>query len=138
MRASTVAGAYTAVDLSSKTVNRSPEELIALLLDKACECLRRASMLPIDNLEAEDLENRLGIIEEFHKSTSKALQIVVALNEMLDMETGGEMSQQLSETYTIIARNIWEATRNKNRANLAKLYAALAELRAGWETVVNA
>ena len=138
MRANTVAKAYTAVDLSSKTVNRSPEELIALLLDKACESLKRASMLPIDSLEAEDLQSRLGIIEEFHKSTSKALQIVVALDEMLDMETGGEISQQLSETYTIIARNIWEATRNKNRADLAKLYAALAELRAGWENVVSA
>jgi flagellin-specific chaperone FliS len=138
VRANTVAKAYASVDISSKTLNRSPEELIALLLDKACECLKRASMLPIDSLEAEGLENRLGIIEEFHKSTSKALQIVVALNEMLDMETGGELSQQLSETYTIIARNIWEATRNKNRADLAKLYAALAELRVGWENVVHA
>ena len=138
MRASYAVKAYSTVDLSSTTDNRRPEELIVLLFDKACSCLRRASMLPVDTLDELELSERLELIEDFHKSTAKAMQIVIALREMLDMEAGGEVSQQLAETYTLIASNIWDASRSKNTADLAKLFEALAELRSGWETIVNA
>ena len=138
MRANYAAKAYSSVDMSSKTDNRRPEELIVLLFDKACSCLRRASMLPVETLNELELTERLGLIEDFHKSTSKAMQIVIALKEMLDMEAGGALSQQLAETYTVIYKNIWSATKSKNTAELGKLYEALAELRSGWESVANA
>ena len=138
MRTSYAAKTYSTVDLSSKTDNRRPEELIVLLFDKACSCLRRASMLPVTTLDDLDLDERLKLIEDFHKNTSKAMQIVIALKEMLDMDAGGELSQQLAQTYTVIYQNIWTATKSKNSEDLAKLYEALAELRSGWETVVNA
>ena len=138
MRASYAAKAYSSVDMSTKTDNRRPEELIVLLFDKACSCLRRASMLPVATMDELDLDERLKLIEDFHKSASKAMQIVIALKEMLDMDAGGELSQQLAETYTVIYKNIWSATKSKNTADLGKLYEALAELRSGWETVANA
>ena len=138
MRASYAAKAYSSVDMSSKTDSRRPEELVVLLFDKACSCLRRASMLPVGTLEELDLDERLKLIEDFHNSTSKAMQIVIALKEMLDMDAGGELSQQLAQTYTVIYQNIWTATKSKNTADLGKLYEALAELRSGWETVANA
>ena len=137
MRASYAAKAYSSVDMSSKTDNRRPEELIVLLFDKACSCLRRASMLPVETMHELELTERLALLEDFHKSTSKALQIVVALREMLDMEAGGEVGNQLADTYTLIASNIWEASRSKNTKDLAKLFEALAELRSGWEVVAN-
>ena len=137
MRASYAAKAYSSVDMSSKTDNRRPEELIVLLFDKACSCLRRASMLPVETMHELELDDRMALLEDFHKSTSKALQIVVALREMLDMEAGGEVSNQLADTYTLIASNIWEASRSKNTRDLAKLFEALAELRSGWEVVAN-
>ena len=95
-------------------------------------------MLPVETLGELELSERLELIEDFHKNTAKAMQIVIALREMLDMEAGGEVSQQLAETYTLIASNIWDASRSKNTADLAKLFEALAELRSGWETIVNA
>ena len=95
-------------------------------------------MLPVATLYELDLEERLQLIEDFHKSTSKAMQIVIALKEMLDMDAGGDLSQQLAQTYTVIYQNIWTATKSKNTADLEKLYEALAELRSGWETVANA
>ena len=137
MRASYAAKAYSSVDISSKTDNRRPEELIVLLFDKACSCLRRASMLPVETMHELELTERLALLEDFHKNTSKAMQIVVALREMLDMDAGGEVSQQLANTYTAIYRSIWAATKAKNTADLAKLFEALAELRSGWEVVAN-
>ena len=137
MRASYATQAYSAVDLTTKTQDRRPEELIVLLFDKACSCLRRASMLPVATLGDLELNERLALLEDFHKSTSKAMQIVVALREMLDMNAGGEVSQQLADTYTAISKSIWAATKAKNTADLAKLFEALAELRSGWEVVAN-
>ena len=138
MRPVSGAKAYSKIDVSSEANSRSPEELIALLLERACTCLRRASMLSLEDQQKGDLTARLSGIEEFHKSTGKALQIVVALREMLDMDTGGEVSQQLSETYTIIAKSIWKATRDRNSADLAKLHEALAELRSAWGSLETA
>ena len=94
-------------------------------------------MLPVETMHELELTERLALLEDFHKSTSKALQIVVALREMLDMEAGGEVGNQLADTYTLIASNIWEASRSKNTKDLAKLFEALAELRSGWEVVAN-
>ena len=91
MRASYATKAYSTVDLATKTQNRRPEELIVLLFDKACSCLRRASMLPVATLGELELNERLALLEDFHKNTSKAMQIVVALREMLDMDAGGEV-----------------------------------------------
>ena len=91
MRPNAAAKAYARTDTCSKTVDRSAGELVILLLDKACSCLRRACLL----LKVEgDLgwEDRSKNIEEFFKSTGRATQIVVALREMLDMESGGELS----------------------------------------------
>ena len=60
---------------------------------------------------------------------------MVALREMLDMDTSGEVGEQLYETYTVLASNIWKASRDKNREDLEKLLIALTELRGAWESV---
>ena len=137
MKASSVARAYSSADLSSKTDGRKPEELLILLLDKACSCLRRAAMLPMDTLEDASWEERLQITQDFHNNCSRAMQIVVALRELLDLEAGGELAAQLQETYTAIATTIWDASKAKNVTDLAKMLEALIELRSAWETVAS-
>ena len=137
MKASSVARAYSSADLSSKTDGRKPEELLILLLDKACSCLRRAAMLPMDTLEDASWEERLQITQDFHNNCSRAIQIVVALRELLDLEAGGELAAQLQETYTAIATTIWDASKAKNVTDLAKMLEALIELRSAWETVAS-
>ena len=137
MKASSVARAYSSADLSSKTDGRKPEDLLILLLDKACSCLRRAAMLPMDTLEDASWEERLQITQDFHNNCSRAMQIVVALRELLDLEAGGELAAQLQETYTAIATTIWDASRAKNVGDLSKMLEALIELRSAWETVAS-
>ena len=138
MRSNHAVKAYSSNDLAGETDCRRPEELVVLLCDKACYCLRRASLLPVRDLEALPLDERLSLIEDFHKNTGKALQIVVALREMLDESADAQTSSLLSDTYTAISRGIWAAIQAKNTDDLAKLYTAMAELRAGWEAVAKA
>ncbi len=137
MKASSVARAYSSADLSSKTDGRKPEELLILLLDKACSCLRRSAMLPMDELENTSWEQRMQITQDFHNNCSRAMQIVVALRELLDLEAGGELAAQLQETYTAIATTIWDASKARDVGALAKMLEALIELRSAWETLAN-
>ena len=135
MRAQYATRAYSNLDASGHTEDRSPAELVVLLFEKACSCLKTATLIPINDTDALDLTDRLAAIEQFHKATSKAMQIVVALREMLDMESGGGTSSQLAETYTIIANNIWSASKSQDTVSLAKIHSALCELRDAWKTL---
>ena len=111
---------YNSTDLRDRTSERSPEELIALLFDTACASVKKGQ-----NALAE------GELQMFHDATGKAVQIVLGLREVLDMEHGGE----LADTYTSIAASLFKAKREKDDISLGKIYEALAELRGAWKTV---
>ena len=115
---------YNSTNLRDRTSERSPEELIALLFDTACANVKKSQ-----NALAE------GELQMFHDASGKAVQIVLGLREVLDMEQGGELAQRLADTYTSIAASLFKAKREKDDAGLGKIYQALAELRSAWETV---
>ena len=118
---------YNTANLRDRTSERSPEDLIALLFDTACANVRKGQ-----NALAE------GELQMFHDATGKAMQIVLGLREVLDMEKGGELAQSLADTYTAIAASLFKAKRERDDASLAKIYQALAEIRSAWETVRGA
>lgn len=124
MRGRNAVRAYSSLDTQSKVENETPERLIALLYDKACTLLRQAgNALDTDNAEL------------FHGTTTHAIQIVLALRGILDIENGGETALQLSETYGAIAGALFRTKRSKSNAELGKLYEALSELRAAWHEI---
>ena len=115
---------YSNIDVETKTESQSPAQLITLLFDKACVLPRQAN----ENLShAED--------EAFDKATTHAMQIVIALRGVLDMENGGEVAQSLYDTYTSIAASLFKAKSDKDGESIEKLYTALSELREAWQTV---
>ena len=61
-------------NLHDRTAEKSPEELVALLFDTACSSVQQSKM-----------HYPKGELEMFHESTSKAMQIVLGLREILDM-----------------------------------------------------
>ena len=73
--------------------------------------------------------------EGFFASTSHAMQIVIGLREILDLENGGDLAAQLYEAYTAIASSLAKARTEKDLVSITKLYTALTELREGWETI---
>ena len=115
---------YNTIDVEAKAASESPTQLIALLFDKACVLLRQGS----EALNRDDFE-------AFDKSTTHALQIVIALREVLDMERGGEVAQSLYDTYTSIAASLFKTKSTKDAESLGKLYLAMSELREAWQKV---
>jgi flagellar protein FliS len=115
---------YSNIDIETKTSTYSPEELISLLFDKVCLLVRQST----DSLVS-------GEKESFDETSTRAMQIVLALRGVLNMEEGGEVAKNLYETYTSIAASMFKAKREENVASFEKLYEALSELREAWKTV---
>ena len=115
---------YSAVDVETKTSDQNPPRLVTLLFEKGCVLLRQAE----EQLKRDDSDG-------FYNSTSHAMQIVLGLREILDIENGGALAAQLYETYTAIAASLSKARIDKDLVSITKLYTALTELREGWESI---
>ena len=115
---------YSRVDIETKTTIDNPHHMISLLFEKGCVLLRQAE----EQLKRDDSEG-------FFASTSHAMQIVLGLREILDLENGGDLAAQLYEAYTAIASSLAKARTEKDLVSITKLYTALTELREGWETI---
>lgn len=115
---------YSNIDVETKTESQSPAQLVTMLFDKACVLLRQAN----ENLTHDEPE-------AFDNATTHAMQIVIALRGVLDMDKGGDVAQSLYDTYTSIAASLYKAKSERDGASIEKLYVAMSELREAWQTV---
>ena len=136
--ANTAYSTYKNIDLRANTSGKSPSELIVMLYDSLCANLRGA-LLILENKELDhsDWEKRLGATERFHKSTAKAVELITALQQMLDFERGEPLASQLNKTYLLIRKGIWSASQEKNQIDMTKMLTACSELRAAWKSVAE-
>ena len=127
---------YKNIDLTANTAERSPSELIVMIYDALCANLRGASLILEQNqLQSSDWEERVSSTESFYRSTSKALELVTVLQELLDFEKGEPLASQLSATYESIRSSIWKASQEKCLPDLVSLLTACSELRSAWKTL---
>ena len=124
MNSRTALSQYTNVDIEAKTQIQDSHQLITLLFEKGCSLLRQSQ----ESLKQEDFEG-------FSKTTDHAMQIVIGLRGVLDLDKGGDLAKQLYETYTSIAASLFKAIGNKDLVAIEKLYLAMSELKEGWLTV---
>ena len=137
--ANTAYSTYKNIDLRANTSEKSPSELIVMLYDSLCAHLRGA-LLILENKELDhsDWEKRLGATERFHKSTAKAVELITALQQMLDFERGEPLASQLNNTYLLIRKGVWSASQEKNQIDMEKMLTACSELRTAWKSVADA
>ena len=137
--ANTAYSTYKNIDLRANTSEKSPSELIVMLYDSLCAHLRGA-LLILENKELDhsDWEKRLGATERFHKSTAKAVELITALQTMLDFERGEPLASQLNNTYLLIRKGVWSASQEKSQIDMEKMLTACSELRTAWQSVAEA
>ena len=137
--ANTAYSTYKNIDLRANTSEKSPSELIVMLYDSLCAHLRGA-LLILENKELDhsDWEKRLGATERFHKSTAKAVELLTALQQMLDFERGEPLASQLNNTYLLIRKGVWSASQEKSQIDMEKMLTACSELRSAWKSVAEA
>lgn len=115
---------YKSVDLRATVATASPHKLISLLMDGALESLARAR----GAIDRNDIEIRTV-------SLNRCTTIVLGLNDSLDMEKGGEISENYAALYDYILRGISETNRTNDSGKAQELIDLLLEIRQGWEAM---
>lgn len=115
---------YRMVDLEARACSASPYELILVLFDGLLDELSRAR----GHIEAERYELK-------GRSLEKCMNIVNALNSILDYEQGGEVVQGLSRLYDYCLHRLVEVSVSLSLAGLDEVAHLLGQIREGWEGV---
>ena len=101
-------------------------KLIVMLYDGAVKFLDIAQ----EKLRDGDFESK-GIY------VGKAQDIVAELNNCLDLESGGELGQNLQALYNFIHRHLSEANAERDPRKIRQCREIMAELRDGWQQIVE-
>ncbi len=98
--------------------------LIVMLYDGAIKFLRQA----IANIEAGDFEGK-------GRNITKALDIIYELNTILDMDSGGEVAQNLRGLYNFMCSHLTEASVKCQPQMIQEVISLLEELNQSWKAI---
>ena len=119
------ASAYRAIGIETGVAAADPLGLVVMLYDGAIQAIARA--------EGHLLQNE---IEARGVYTSKAIDIInQGLGASLDRRIGGALAESLGALYDYMARRLFAANLNGDRAIYAEVRVLLGELRASWVTL---
>ena len=115
-------GAYSNVGVETAVTEASPHRLVVLLFEGAKEAI----ILAKAGIEAGDIQKK-GV------SISKAIDIILnGLRASLNMEEGGDLSQNLYALYDYMARRLLYANVNNDIAALDEVFSLLSEIHSAW------
>ena len=104
----------------------SPETILIMLYEGAINFLMRAKI-------AIDEKN----IEESHELIIKTEKIIRELMNSLDMETGGDVAQNLYRLYEYLHHNLVQANIKKDTALIDDVLTHLRDLKQTWEEAIK-
>jgi flagellar secretion chaperone FliS len=114
--------------LETAILTAAPEDLIVKIFD----------VLIIASQQAHDkLMNDRGDIEGIHKALLRAQRACTVLMGSLDMEIGGELSQNLLRVYGFWHRELVMANMRKDPERVARVLGYARDYRATWNTAVT-
>lgn len=115
-------GAYQDAAIGTQSKGR----LIVMLYDGAIKFLK----LAIRELEAENYAAKGQYI-------NRAQDIINELNAVLDMEAGGEISENLRKLYLFMGRHLSQANTQRDPQMIQEVINMLEELNQSWKTITG-
>lgn len=115
---------YGAVQVKTGIATANSVQLIQMLFDGLLETLAVAKGHILH-----------GSIEDKSKSLSRAGRIVVGLQSALDMDRGGEISQNLNELYSYVTRRLFHINAHNDLEALEEVQSLMCEIRDAWKTL---
>ncbi|MCL1057831.1 flagellar export chaperone FliS [Shewanella gelidimarina] len=115
---------YRKVSLDSEISVASPHRIIQMMFDGALQRLAQSRYA----IENNDLQSK-GVY------VGKAIGIITGLNNSLNMDAGGDVSQNLSDLYDFMLRRITEANANNDAKALDDVSDILRTIKEGWDAI---
>ena len=113
-------GAYQDAAVATQSKGR----LIVMLYEGAIKFLK----LAIQELQAENYAAKGQYI-------NRAQDIINELNAVLDMEAGGEISENLRKLYVFMGRHLTQANTDRNPQMIQEVINMLEELNQSWKAI---
>ncbi len=100
--------------------------MIVMLYDGAIKFLKQA----IRDLEAKDYTAK-------GRDIAKAQNIILELNSVLDMQTGGEVAQNLRSLYNFMNKHLTQANTQSDAQIIREVINLLEELNQSWRAITD-
>ena len=110
----------------NSVLTAAPETILIMLYDGAINFLLRAKI-------AIDEKN----IEETHTYITKTQKIIREFMDTLDMDTGGEMAQNLFRLYDYLHYRLVQANIKKDKDMIDEVLGHLRSLKQTWEEAIK-
>ncbi len=107
-------------------ITQSPGNLIVMLVNGAIRFLNKA----IEELEAKNYGEK-------GKCITRALDIINELDVALDMETGGDITQNLRALYGFMRMHLKQANIKKDPEMIREVIKILQDLNEGWKAITS-
>ena len=111
---------------NTSVTTQSKGRIIVMLYDGAIKFLKQA----IRDLENNDFEGK-------GRNITRAQDIIVELNSVLDMEAGVEMSHNLRSLYNFMSKHLSQANIRRDRQMLQEVISLLEDLNQSWRVIAN-
>ena len=115
---------YGQIKNDTQTTYASPHQLMLMLFDGAIE----AMSFTIGAIENNNFELR-------SKQNSRSITIINGMRECLDMETGGELADNLYSLYQYMTKELFKASYKNDADTIKNIQTMLKDIRGSWEKI---
>ena len=115
---------YGKIKNDTQTSYASPHQLMLMLFDGAIE----AMSFTIGAIENNNFELR-------SKQSTRSITIINGMRECLDMETGGELADNLYSLYQYMAQELFRASFKNDVDTIKNIQTMLKDIRGSWEKI---
>ena len=115
---------YGQIKNDAQTTYASPHQLMLMLFDGAIE----AMSLTIGAIQNKNFELR-------SKQNTRSITIINGMRECLDMETGGELANNLYSLYQYMTKELFRASFKNDVDTIQNIQTMLKDIRGSWEKI---
>jgi len=116
--------AYKSVGIKDDLAVADPHRVIQLLMQGALENMAKAK----GAMDRKDFPEK-------SRTVSKAMSIISALQHTLDMDVGGEVSQNLWSLYDFMVNHLMQASRESNTVKIDDVIEIMIKIKSGWDAI---
>ena len=124
MNAMSALAKYGQIKNDTQTTYASPHQLMLMLFDGAIE----AMSFTIGAIQNDNFELR-------SKQSTRSITIIHGMRDCLDMETGGELSDNLYSLYTYMTKELFKASFKNDKDTIQNIQTMLKDIRESWEKI---
>ena len=124
MNAITALAQYGQIKNDTQTSYASPHQLMLMLFDGAIE----AMSMTIGAIQQNNFELR-------SKQSTRSISVINGMRECLDIETGGDLANNLYSLYSYMAKELFKASFKNDADTVQNIQTMLKDIRESWEKI---